>query len=231
MFLNLPSIRLPIEFVTLASMNLQETRKDNTQVLDILGDNQGIYLVLEKLFNNNGKTKGLTDALDSMGWNRFREVIVFAYVYHQNVRKFPTQIDLTMIDDVIEFERKFEFITQKNSSRLFLFAFYLKLCDITFEASGRKLPASFLDVDEEFIKLLKLGKTKSDNADWLLLICWHLYNFFGFDVLKQNLMTNGLNFSSLYKLVDSDFKRKMSKNFMAYGSSINQMEAFLYEKV
>lgn len=231
MFINLPSIRLPHEFVTLSCMQLLENRRDNNKIISILNRNKGISLVMEQICVQGEKILTLHDAISVMGWHGFRERVASAYVFHAHYKKFPVETDLTLIDDIIEFERNFEFISQKGTSRLFLLGLYFKFCDIFFEQTNSALPGKLLDKNEELIKILEMGKSKSARPDILILICWHFLEYFGFEALKENLKLNDLNFRSIYHLVDEEFKRKMSKNFLAYGAALNEDEIFTYDKV
>ena len=131
MIFNLPYIHLPQHFIDVLSMPHNETGRDNTRVFDLLSLNKALMINLERCFRHVENVRDVRDIISVLGWRNFRDHLASFYIYHNSFRKFPTLIDKSNTQMSKEFEERFDFISQKSNSRLFMLGFYFRMMQTT----------------------------------------------------------------------------------------------------
>jgi len=85
-------------------------------------------------------------------------------------------------------------------------------------------------IPDEIMILLRLSQIKSEKIDWLILILTHLIWGIGYNTLLTSI-ANGKKIDDLYSSLDTDARRIMFDNLLAYGLSIYEQDFFLYQKI
>lgn len=224
----LPHVILPSEFITLLKSNLT-TVTTAGPIFDVLRPNQALYMVLEKAFKEFDDGRGLEKTMVALGWSNFRDRMGSLYIYKKIHGHYPKMTSMELVDELKDLEVLFSNHSVHGYSRVFLLGFYLKLANIQIQQRSFN---KFLEVKipEDLGTFLKLSQGRSEKIDWLILITMHLLQGLG-DKLLMNSLVAGKKFEELYQLLTPEFRQNMTRNLLAYGTSIQEPDIFLYEKI
>ena len=224
---HLPALVLPKEFLTL--LKEPNSAQKSSQIIATLRASPALSMVLEKAFNEFDENKiGLEKISTTLGWDHFRDRMASVYIFKILNSVFPDKTDMDLVEDIKFFEKRFGDKTLAGDSRLFMLGFYLKIFNL-FEMNqdtdvlATKVPAS---VD----KILALSKARTDKADWLVLLTWHLCEFLGEYKLVE-LVSKATPWPALYALLSDEQKFHLVSNLLSYGASIREDDPFLFERI
>ena len=130
---NFPFVNLPNEFISLLKKNASYISYPS-DVVSFLAPNKAIINILESAFSEFEDKRGLEKICLALGWLGFRDRFASIYVYKTVYGDFPKKSNLALIEDVKNFETRFESHSVNSSSRLFLLAFYLKLANFEIQS-------------------------------------------------------------------------------------------------
>ncbi len=227
--LRLIYVKLPQEFVTLLKSNLSG-QVEPSAVFNILRPNKALYSMLEKSFKHLDDGRGLEKTMLAQGWNNFRNRVASLYVSKAIYGHYPLKTDMSLVEDLIQFEQEFQGHGVQSNSRIFLLGFYLKLAQLNLQqVEGNR----FFEIEiskSSVLKALKLTQGRSQRLDLLILTLSHLVQGLGEKTLT-NAVVQGKSFSDIYDSMADRDRKLMHDNLLAYGSSIAEDDIFLYEKV
>ena len=225
--IHLPALVLPKEFLTL--LKEPNSAQKSSQIIAILRASPALSMVLDSAFQEFDENKiGLEKISTTLGWDHFRDRMASVYVFKILNSVFPDKTDMDLVEDIKFFEKRFGDKTLAGDSRLFMLGFYLKIFNL-FEMNqdtdvlATKVPAS---VD----KILALSKARTDKADWLVLLTWHLCEFLGEYKLVE-LVSKATPWPALYALLSDEQKFHLVSNLLSYGASIREDDPFLFERI
>ncbi len=226
--LHFPYVNLPLEFITLLKINLPATTAPGP-VFDVIRPNRALYSILENAFKEFDDGRGVEKVMTALGWSNFRERMASIYVYKMMYGDYPSRTNMELVEDIHELETRFSAHSVNSFSRLFMLGFYLKMANLHIQ---QREDNQFLEIKipYEISTILKLSQGRSEKIDWLILIVVHLNAALGDKMLINNLAA-GKKFEDLYEMMSRDSQELMSHNLLAYGSSIQEPDVFLYEKV
>lgn len=227
--LRLSNVSLPQEFVTLLKSSLSG-QVEPSAVFGILRPNKALYALLEKSFKHLDDGRGLEKTMLAQGWNNFRNRVASLYVSKAIYGDYPLKTDMSLVDDLIQFEQDFQGHGVQSNSRIFLLGFYLKLAQLSLQ----KLEGNrFFEIEiskPSVQKLLKITQGRSQRLDILILTLAHLIKGIGEKTLTSAIV-NGKSFTEIYEAIGDEDRKLMHHNLLAYASSIGEDDIFLYEKV
>ena len=169
--------------------------------------------------------------LSALGWQGFRNRLAEAYLHHEVYNRFPEKIDIDEVSYVIDFERRFDFLSTESNSRIFLLGMYLKQCELYFENSGVYQPQELNIIPPEVDEILILGKSKSLTPDWLIVIVWSMYQILGKDKTAGLLTHTKGNMAKILTEVTEQQYALLLRSLLRYGQSINDTQFFVAQKV
>ena len=231
MQIKLPPIKLPEQLSLLLTRDIHDTRKSYARVADILYTSKFLTMLIENYYVAFEKWKNLEDILNHTGWIGFRNRLTCVYLEYALHGEYPQNPNTNLCLPILEFERKFEKYSITGFGRSFLLGFYLRLADIHFQRQSNFVDDGIIQRPLCTLDILKLGKLKHERLDWLVLLIWHLQEFWGTFELEQKIKDVNGNFNRLIQDLDDESTEHMIENFLTYGYSIGQDDIFLYEKV
>jgi hypothetical protein len=223
-----PFIHMPEEFLTLLKSNISVTTS-SSPVFDVIRPNRALYLTLEKAFQDLDDGRGLEKTMMGLGWPNFRERVASLYIYKSMNGEYPKKTQMDLIEDLKQFEAKYQNHSVHGTARVFLLGFYLRLANIEIQNRDNN---QFLElkIPEEISGILKLSQGRTEKIDWLILITTHLYNALG-EKLLTNSLASGKKLEELYQMMPVDRRDEMHSNLLSYGASIQEPDMFVYEKI
>ncbi len=224
---HLPALVLPKEFLTL--LKEPNSAQKSSQIIATLRASPALSMILDIAFKEFDENKiGLEKISTTLGWDHFRDRMASVYIFKILNSVFPDRTDMDLVEDIKLFEKRFGDKTLAGDSRLFMLGFYLKIFNLfemnqDTDVQGTKIPQS---VD----KVLALSKARTDKADWLVLLVWHMSEFLGEYKLIE-LVSKGTTWPSLYQQLSDEQKFHLVSNLLSYGASIREDDPFLFERI
>lgn len=231
MISDLPGTQVPELFSRLCRLSLSNTRISYGEINDVLQEDQFLKLYVKKAFAAYLKKGGMLGMLTALGWEGFRNRLAEAYVYYARYGRYPDEIVIDEVHDVIDIEKRFEFLTGEGNSRTFLFGLYLKLCDIEVEKNQDFIGNDFITIPHEVDEILIKGKSKGDNPDWLIIITWILVETLGAVKAEEVLHLSKGKMNLIIKQLNSEQHEQVLASLLKYGFGINDNEFITTIKV
>lgn len=222
MLLNGPASQVPDWFCRMCKLNLHNTRTSYSAITDIIQEDPFLRLYVQEVFADFLNKGGLLGMLTALGWEGFRNRLGEVLLHKAIHNKYPTEIVIDHVQDLVDLEKRYDFMFVEGNSRVFLMGMYLKL----FEKD-----ASLLAIPIEVDEVLQFQKNRSELPDWLIISNMALIETLGKErgslMLKEHLsdIDEILNLLSL-----EEFDLYMS-NLLRYGHGINDHAFFHQSKV
>lgn len=211
--------KLPDELVFLLKSNLTHDKDIFSFIYETLEDNQSLQYIFNHTFSYVEGERNFKEMMKSLGWLHFRDRLSALYLNRIKDGKYPTQIDSSLINDMLILEQRLEDNTIQSVSRSYLLGFYLTSLKLTDDYFSARIPRVVFD-------LLKLSKTRIERIDWMLLLLWHFAIYLGEKYLHQSIVNERKTYKDLYQELSEDQQKKMMTNFLHYAYSINDGELF-----
>lgn len=231
MFAEYPSIKIPESLSQLCSLNLKNSRKSYSDIFEIIEADPFLNLLVKKNFSPYLKKGGILGMLTALGWEGVRNRLAESYIYHCRYKKYPNEIELDEVNDVLDIEKRFDFLYSELDSRVFMLGMYLKLCDVVSEESGLEIKNSFISIPPEVDEILILGKSKNLNPDWLVVAVLCFYQVLGHQKTKTLLIGENGNMEEILKLISPEEYDQVIAGLLKYGYAINDTQFFVEKKV
>lgn len=217
---------MPDDFTRFLRINTQSTGAFLSEFTVFVSKKKYLYSLIERSFSDVD-AKGRVDVImKSLGWDILRNRLAVLFIEKKLKGHFPTNAtDTRSIAEILAFEDKVSPYTVSGHSRSFLLAFYLKLALLHLREVDPQTKRDDLIIRDETIALLKFSHAKVINIDWLLLLLVHLEKFIGHKELSA-LLKKGVDYDEIIGYLKPKEKDQMTSNFLAYGSSINDLDMF-----
>lgn len=227
----LPHIQVPDAFARLCCLNLHNTRVCYGEISDILQEDPFLRLYIKEAFAKYLKKGGTLGMLSALGWEGFRNRLAEAFIFKARFGKYPDEIIMDEVHDVLDIEKRFEFVSHESNSRIFLFGLYLKLCDIYFEKNQEFIGAEFITIPVEVDEILALGKSKGTYPDWLVMITWNLFHLYGQEKTIDLFKATKGKFNLIANQLEEESYDQVMASLLNYGYGINDSDFFTAKKV
>lgn len=227
MVLNLPFVKLPKDLTSFLMSNSRHAESQELRLSTVIQNNPALRIRIEETLGEEWKGVNLNNALKSYGWKFFRDRIISFYLtkrYDENLSD-PSRI----IQPILEFEDLFYDYSLLTNLRLCLLGLYLKIVELELELNDLDETYQVLDMVSETRPLIRMRNAKNKRCDWLILVTWHLLQYYGQGKLIE-LLEEDANYSKLYSgIEDQNFKASMIRNLTNYGASIDDTYVMLNE--
>lgn len=231
MIINLPNIQLPDSICQLCTQDFKNTKKSYAIIADIIQADPFLNILVNNCFQDFLQKGGLVGMLSSLGCKGFRDRVAQAYLSYVRIGGFPAKIILDDVNEVLDFERRFESIFVQDSSRVFLLGFYIKMCNQSLIRLYGEGESETLNIPDDFETIFTINNIKSESPDWLIFVVWTFTQIFGVDKSRELLVRN----HGRYHRIIPEFQKNEHDQFiealLKYGHAINDKSFFLYEKV
>lgn len=224
--MNYSYILLPGEFIYLLQANMQTSGAGYAYLKRELWNTSTFQSILARTCRDVDSQLGFEKIITSLGWLGLRDRIAASYLGFQRDGQFPHNPDLKLIEDILRAEDLLKMKTVDGYSRIFLLCFYKKMLHF------RKMRNSVGEATElpplltkETLKVLGLVKTRTAFIDWLSVSVEGLLKFEDEERISQIISAGG-GLAALKKGLNSGQREELTRQWLAYGSSINHIEAF-----
>lgn len=239
--IKLPPIYLPEELTSMLVRSSYLRDKSGDVLNEIFGagsKNRHLVALIEKIIDQREKKENFK----FIGQRNARNWLSAIYMHYFKYNEYPESIDLSLINDLLELERKYQAYLPEDDSHLFLFFFYLKVVEINHQNEHPKEWARKIDnfPHQLFLSNANIFKLpiKLYYLDWLMLILWHFADYWGpfkFKemILKENEKEKSAPLPNLmqkyfafFNQLPSDAQATMATNLLSYGYSTHNLKIF-----
>jgi hypothetical protein len=231
MLAEFPLVQIPDSLGQLCALNLKNSRKSYSDIYEIIEADPFLNLLVKDVFAPFIKKGGILGMLTALGWEGVRNRLAEAYIYFCRHKKFPSLIELDEVNDVLDIEKRFDFLYSELNSRVFMLGMYLKLCQVNFEDDPEFQDHDFITIPSEVDEILILGKSKSLNPDWLIIIVWSFYQLFGQEKTAELLLLSKGNMDLIFEKITTEDYEKVIESLLKYGHAVNDTQFFVSRKV
>lgn len=153
---------------------------------------------------------------DFKEFKTFRNKLAAIYLDYFYLGSFPAEIDMSLINEILDFESQFE---ELSNHRAFLLAFYFKLLNLNNDNKSSIIyqPNGELNMAFESVKKIK---PNSSFIDWTFLIIYLISNS-----SNQNL-EKGMSVFEMIACLEQNKRRNFFNSMISYGSSIQESNIF-----
>ncbi len=224
--LSYPNVVMPDAFTFLLRSNMQSSGKVFTQLQIYVAREADLSAIVARCFKSIDPELRVDGIIKSLGWHGFRDHLASLYIERARLGYYPKKLDTTAVTEIIHFEENLKDYTVQGYSRAFLLGFYLKLMLLDQNSSTPGAKLQDLLIRDEVVSHLEFARGRSIKIDFLLLTLQHLDQFFGRAKLSAYLETQK-SYKDMYQLLTNEQRFCLSRNLLAYGSSIGETEMFL----
>jgi hypothetical protein len=212
-------------------MHLKNSRVVFGRIADIIEADPFLNLYVKKSFSKYLENGGILRMLTTLGWEGFRNRICEAYIYYARHGNYPDAIELDEIYDVLDIEKRFDFLFSEGNNNVFKFGFFLKLCDIYLESNNEYSGNEFISIPVEVDEILAKGLSKCIEADWLIIIIWTMVELFGAEVIMNLLKEHNGSWIKIRQNFSETQEEEFYSSLLKYGHGIKDKTFFLGSKV
>lgn len=229
--LEMPPVFLPPLMVKLLSLSIFESGKSWRQVVDIINRDRAMKILCEDAFKEFDENANLEMVIKTLGWKNFRNRLLSLFYVKVKGKKYPHVTLPSEIEELVDFEKRYENFSLKNNSRVLLFALYLMQSEFQLEKDYSNLERRLIEFPLEIDEALALANNKAEELDWLLFMLWHFYEFFGKKDFLLKIKKHQGDYQKLYETLHASDKELLLKNALAYATALGSDEIFFYKRV
>lgn len=223
--LEYPNINLPDYYTQLLQKDMQLNTQSFSNIPLYVQNDKGFSALVQKYFQDIDAKGNVSMVLKSMGWEGFRDRFASIFIEKELFGDFSVSIAKNGVYGLISFEEKINKYAVAGYSRAFLLGFYQKMMLLHFAKVDPQNSYGHLLVTEELISLLKYTQAKTKKIDWMVIALKHFVEYLGYESVEQHLKEKS-NYENLFKLITNEQQDQMMSNFLAYGSSIGDLDMF-----
>lgn len=211
--------KLPDELIFLLKSNMTHDQDILSFIYEVLENNQSLQYLFNHTFSYVEGEKTFREMMKSLGWLHFRDRLSALYLNRIRDGYFPTQIDSSLINDMLILEQRLEDNTIQSVSRSYLLGFYLTTLKLTDEHFSARIPRVVFD-------LMKISRSRIERIDWMVLLLWHFATFLGDKYLHEAIVNERKTYQELYERLTKAQQKHMIRNFLHYSYSIQDPDFF-----
>ncbi len=228
MLTDFPFVNLPNDLLELLKGEYHNSKESLTKLSIAVEQNPGLKQIVKKTMGEYDPEGRIEAIVKNLGFEAFRSRLSSIYIQKLDIHKFPEKSSLDRVQKITDLANSLQELSVMNSSRIFLLGVYLEFSSIYLTQSGQ---ISHLEIPKEIIAFLLKRKSKNTKLDWLVLLTWHFIEYFGRDPFLALLKKYNNDYQNVYLSMNEDSRFKMMANLLSYGSSIQDYDTFIYERV
>lgn len=211
--------KLPDELVLLLKSNMTHDKDIFDFIYVTLEDNQSLQYLFNHTFSYVDGEKNFKEMMKSLGWLHFRDRLSALYLNRIKDGRYPTQIDSSLINDMLILEQRLEDNTIQSVSRSYLLGLYLTTLKLTDDFFSARIPRVVFD-------LMKVSRTRIERIDWMILLLWHFALFLSDKKLQELIVNERKTYKDIYQQLSKEQQKYMMTNLLHYAYSINEADFF-----
>jgi hypothetical protein len=228
MLIDFPVVNLPNDLLNLLQSEFHNGRDSLTKLSIEVEKTPGLRQIIKKTMGEFDADKRVETIIKHLGFEAFRSRLSSVYLEKFEHGFFPPASSLDRTQKITDLTNQVQELTVMNSSRAFLLGVYLEFAHLKLEKDGL---LSHMNIPAEVINLLLLKKSKNTTIDWLILMTWHFVEYFGHKEFTELLKRYNNDYENIYLSMNEDSRYKMMSNLLSYGTSIQDYDTFIYERV
>ena len=226
-----PTLNVPESIVRICSLDLKNNKHTFGEIAMIVEADKFLSLLVRQIFQSHIKKVGLSGILSAFGWKGFRDRLAESYIYYSRYQKFPSYVEIDEIQDVLDIERRFDFLFSELNSRVFMLGLYIKLCQVSVEDGDGNHGHDFLYIPTEIDEILVKGSSKSLSPDWLIISVWSLVGICGYKKAQDLLLRSKGSVDLIMSELAEDELDTFISSLLKYGHAIDDTQYFIEKKV
>ena len=179
MILDFPRIQVPDSLAQICKMTLKNKRQTFSDIIQVVERDPFLNQYLHQNYKKDLERSNLIGVTTSMGWESFRNRLTEMYIHHAHYNNYQFIQEIDEVFDILDLEKRFDFLYPEGNSRIFLLGTYLKMSDIYIENSYDHEGGEFLNIPVEVDEILHKSKKRTVFPDWLILFTWSLVLMLG----------------------------------------------------
>lgn len=226
-----PLKKIPGPISRICKLDLSASKVSHLSFTDIIQEDPFLSLYIQETFKEYIKKGGLTGLVSAFGQQGLRNRIAEVYLYHARNGRYPRIIEQEEVIDVIDFEKRFDFLYSDVNGRAFLLGFYLKLCAIEYEDNNQYQELDQIVIPPDVDEILITGKSKSALPDWLIIAVWSLSEICGHERAYKIFERSKGNMDIILSEINEEEYERFIASLLRYGIIVDEADFFTEVKV
>ncbi len=225
-----PSLELPFNLTSLLKMRIQNSYHDSSNLADLIEEDKTFSMIIKQNLRKFSENENLKSIVCSLGWRGFRDRLTSVFISKQINNRYPLHSDMTLVDDLVQFENRYREFAISGNSRIFMLGLYIKFVWIDSGIIDNAYDKNSL-LEKEVYDILSISSHKTVKLDWLILALWHLIEFLGATNVATSIKKGEDPYNELFEQLSTENKKFMMSNLLAYGHAIGEHEIFTQIKI
>lgn len=224
MELTLKTVSLPKAFIKLLKHSYGSERECIEDVLKGFDEDPSMKAIFYNSLSFAEKTQHFPTLIQGLGFNHIRDRLATLYLNKISYGKFLTDVDSSVLNDILFLESKVEAYAPHASSRHYLFGFYLEMHNAFYPEVPIRLP-------ERVIELVFNTTKKTLNLDYVLLLLLNFSTYLPASRIDQLVDAKKIKLEDFFNELEEKDKRKVLSNLLEYTFAINEPNILLQETI
>ena len=225
MDLSLETVNLPEYFVQLLNYDLMAREKAYKHYIMGIERSKSLDSLIKRYFNDElSPDRGIQSILNSIGGMGLRDKLCSVFMEESYLGRPPLVPDHMYVSEILLFEDLLKDFTVSGVSRSFLLGFFLA------SLKAKKGEEFYHDeyLTPAFLAVMKHSQGRAVKIDWLVLLFFHFFQFFG-EKKCIEMLNLGQGYQDFYQALNPTQRAQMVQNLMLYGQSVYDQEIFISE--
>jgi hypothetical protein len=220
----LKSLDLPKGFTQLLKTSYASERECLDKLLLAFDSEPGMQYIFQNSLSFAERNQSFTELIQALGWLHIRDRLATLYLNKITYERFLTDVDSSILNNILFLESKLESFSPHACYRLFLFGFFLEIHNQTYPDNQLKIPENVFDI-------MINSKHKTLHIDFVLLALCSFSSMIDDAKMKSFLTQNQFKMETLFDVLTIDQKKAFLSNVLEYSNAIHEPTLLLQETV
>ncbi len=193
----------------------------------MLGHDPSLRYLMIYVLPENSADKSLSGILRFWGWTYLRRALTNSYIFYSYYKQWPRLKKNVIGIGIEDFESQLDPHMILSAGRHTLLYLYLKLVENKYAQNGNQVQLNLAQNAIETAKgLIKKRNRRTNRIDLLVLILWHMGEYFSQDEMESYLAAK-ISFQDLFEKMSKHYQNVMLTNLSNYCLSVYDDTFFL----